>query len=226
MLKFLGNGAAFNSNALNTSAYVIEDDVLILIDCGESICNRLLKLKLLEKVNKIYVFITHLHSDHIGSLEALIYYNEVFLKKDFQIFYPKKSRLKKLLTLTGVDFPFEIYDVPSSIGNFTVDCVPQKHIYGSYGYFFYGKNYSFFYSGDTSEVNSRAVAELEAGKIDRVYHEVTLTGSKIHTHIGKLEKSFKPELRNKVYLMHFNDEETIEECKSKGYSVVETASGK
>lgn len=221
MLKFLGNGAAFNYNSYNTSAYLIEDRTLILFDCGESICNRLLKLKLLEQVDKIYVFITHLHSDHIGSLEALIYYNEVFLHKEFKIFYPKKNRLKKLLILTGVDFPFDIYDVAPQVGSFTVDYVTQKHIYGSYGYFLYSDDFSFFYSGDTSEVSKRAVAELRIGKIDCVYHEVTLTDSKIHTHIQKLEKNFEPTLRKKVYLTHFNDDKTIEVCKNKGFSVVE-----
>ncbi len=223
-LKFLGDGSAFNYDALNTSAYIKEGDTFYLFDCGESICNRILKLKLLEGVENIYVFITHTHSDHIGSLEALQYYNEVFLKKNFKIFYPDKANLKLLLELTGVDFPFEIYDVPSELEKYRIDYVTQNHIPGSYGYFFYKKDEtgeSFFYSGDASTVNKRAEDELKNGQIDYLFHEVTDTDSPIHTHISKLEESFPEELRDRVYLMHFSNEAQRELCRSKKFKVVE-----
>lgn len=217
-LIFLGNGSAFNYEAHNTAAYLMSDGNLILFDCGEGICNRLLKLQVLPKAKSIYVFITHLHSDHIGSLEALIYYNEKFLHKDFYIFYPRTARLKQLLKLTGVDFPFEIYPVPESLSGYRIECVPQKHIPGSYGYFFYG-DFSFFYSGDTCKVNRRAVLELQKGKIDMVYHEATCSSSPIHTHIDKLKRAFAPTLRQKVCLMHFDNSDFKKVCREEGFLV-------
>ena len=219
-LTFLGNGSAFNYDAYNTSAYFIFDNNLFLFDCGEGICNRLLKKNVLDNVNNIYIFITHLHSDHIGSLEALIYYNQKFLHKGFFIFYPKMSRLKRLLQLTGVDFPFEIYPIPNELCGFKIEAVSQKHIFGSYGYFFYG-DFSFFYSGDTSKVNVRSVKELKNGKIDKIYHEVTCSTSSIHTHIDKLRKSFSPILRGKVCLMHFDNKELFKQCLLDGFDVAE-----
>lgn len=219
-LTFLGNGSAFNYEAHNTAAYITSGGDLIIFDCGESICNRLLKLKVLTKVERIYVFITHLHSDHIGSLEALIYYNEKFLHKEFKIFYPRTARLKQLLKLTGVDFSFEIYPVPENISGYRVECVPQKHIPGSYGYFFYG-DFSFFYSGDTSKVNRRAILELQCGKIDRIYHEATCSSSPIHTHIDKLKRAFPQAMRSKVCLMHFDNDDFMAECKAEGFLVAE-----
>lgn len=220
-LKFLGDGSAFNVDAYNTCAYFKTEKSLFLLDCGESICNRIIKLGLMKDVDNIYVFITHTHSDHIGSLEAFIYYNEVFLHKNFKIFYPRRRKLKTLLKLTGVDFPFTIYPVPKEVDGVLVDCVVQKHIPGSYGYFFYGKEGGLFYSGDASEVNPRAVAELKEGKIDRVYHEVTTTGSPIHTHLNKLSACFPEEIRGKVWLMHFENEEMRRACREEKFQTVE-----
>ena len=220
-LRFLGYGSAFNVDAYNTCAYFKTENSLFLLDCGESICNRVLKLGLMNDVDNIYVFITHTHSDHIGSLEALIYYNEVFLHKNFKIFYPRRRKLKKLLILTGVDFPFAIYPVPKELDGIVIDYAVQKHIPGSYGYFFYGTDGAIFYSGDASEVNPRCVEELKAGKIDKVYHEVTTSGSRIHTHIDKLKACFPEEIRGKVWLMHFENEEVRKLCRQEKFQTVE-----
>ena len=220
-LRFLGYGSAFNVDAYNTCAYFKTENSLFLLDCGESICNRVLKLGLMNDVDNIYVFITHTHSDHIGSLEALIYYNEVFLHKNFKIFYPRRRKLKKLLILTGVDFPFAIYPVPKELDGIVIDYAVQKHIPGSYGYFFYGTDGAIFYSGDASEVNPRCVEELKAGKIDKVYHEVTTSGSRIHTHIDKLKACVPEEIRGKVWLMHFENEEVRKLCRQEKFQTVE-----
>ncbi|MCH5158050.1 MAG: MBL fold metallo-hydrolase [Clostridiales bacterium] len=219
-LTFLGNGSAFHYGAYNTAAYFFSEETLIIFDCGESICNRLIKLGVLTKADKICVFITHTHSDHIGSLEALIYYNEKFLHKEFHIFYPRAARLKQLLKLTGVDFPFEIEQVPNELAGYKIDCVPQKHIPFSYGFFFYGE-FSFFYSGDTCKINPRAVNELNSGKIDRIYHEATCSSSPIHTHISELKRAFPTPIRDKVCLMHFDSDEFMKECEADGFLVAE-----
>ena len=220
-LNFLGDGSAFNVNAYNTCAYFKTEKSLFLIDCGESICNRIIKFGLMDDVENIYVFITHTHSDHIGSLEALIYYNEVFLHKNFKIFYPRRRQLKQLLKLTGVDFPFSIYSIPAELDDIAIDYVTQNHIPGSYGYFFYGKDDSLFYSGDASEVHPRCVDELKMGKINRVYHEVSTSGSRIHTHIDKLKSCFPIDMRDKVWLMHFENEEVKALCTKEKFQTVE-----
>ena len=36
-LKFLGRGSAFNTVEGNTSAYFVRDNILFLIDCGETV---------------------------------------------------------------------------------------------------------------------------------------------------------------------------------------------
>lgn len=218
ILKFLGNGSAFNYESFNTAAYIDLGEDLILIDVGESICNELIKHHLLENRKNVYILITHTHSDHIGSLEPLLYYNYNFLKTNFQVFYKKRCNLHKLLCLTGIDFKFKVYPFPKELSGFKLDYVEQKHIPGSYGFFFYGKE-NFFFSGDTSVINQRAVEELKSGKLDYLYHEVSFSGSKIHTQIEKLEETFPKEIRNKVYLMHFENKEDIEKVKALGFNV-------
>ena len=120
----------------------------------------------------------------------------------------------------GLDFDFEILNDFSLITNFKIEPIKQKHITGSYGYFVYGKDKSFFYSGDTCVVSKRAIMELEQHKIDEIYHEVTIsTNSRIHTHISKLEKLIPFQIRKKVFLMHFSNKNTIDTAKKLGFCV-------
>ena len=220
MLKFLGVGAAYNYKFNNNCAYFIENDTLYLFDCGEKICDKILKENLLNNIKKIYCFVTHLHSDHVGSLEPLMYYLHYIDQKEIEVFYPYPKKLKKLLVLMGLMFDFEIYDDFSKVNGIKIEAVRQKHIPGSFGYFVYSKQGNFFYSGDTCIVNKRAVNELKNGKIDTVYHEVTISKeSIIHTHISKLEKAFPKEFRNKVYLMHLANAKTIASAKKLGFNI-------
>ena len=222
MLKFLGVGAAFNYNFNNNCAFFIKNRVLFLFDCGEKICDCLLKHKILDEVDKVYCFVTHLHSDHIGSLEPLMFYLHYVDKKEIKIFYPCKNNLKKLLKLMGVDFDFEIYDDFSLVNEIKIEPVKQKHIKESFGYFVYTDDKNFFYSGDTSIVNKRAVDELKNSKLDLIYHEVTISPTaKIHTHISKLEKAVPKNMRNKVYLMHLSNSQVIQVAKEKGFCICE-----
>ena len=84
-LKFLGRGAAFNPKEGNTSAYFIENNQLFLIDCGESIFEKLVELDLLNDIESINLMITHTHSDHIGSLGSLVMYAYYTLKRPLNI---------------------------------------------------------------------------------------------------------------------------------------------
>ena len=220
MLKFLGVGAAFNYNLNNTSAFFVDSRTLFLFDCAEKICDRILEKQLLNNVDKVYCFITHLHSDHVASLEPLMFYLKYINKKYIYVFYPNPKRLKKLVQLMGIVFDFEIYDNFSLIKEIKIEPVKQKHTIGSFGYFVYTNNKNFFYSGDTSRVNTRAINELKNLQLDLIYHEATLSpNATIHTHLSKLEKAIPYKLRNKVFLMHLPNEEIINVATEKGFNI-------
>ncbi len=222
MLHFLGDGSAFNLDDDNTAAYMTVGDALILIDCGEQICNRIIKRGLLEGVTRVHLLITHTHSDHIGSLEGFIYYITYLTDKSLSVYYSHPSRLDKMMYMQGLERSYHTLPIPDTIEGFRVEAVKQKHMFGAYGYFFYSEEASFFYSGDTSVINSRAVSELREGKISRIYHEVSFSSSPIHTPIADLEAVFLPDERKKVYLMHFANDDNRKESVKRGFSIVST----
>ena len=55
MLKFIGTGSAFNQDLGNTSAYIKDGETLLLIDCGETVFQRIKEIKLLDDVKKVYI---------------------------------------------------------------------------------------------------------------------------------------------------------------------------
>lgn len=222
MLHFLGDGSAFNLYDDNTAAYMTVGDALILIDCGEQICNRIIRKGLLDGVSRVHLLITHTHSDHIGSLEGFIYYITYLTDKTLSVYYPHPSRLDKMMYMQGLEKSYHTLPVPETIEGFVIEAVKQKHMFGAYGYFFYSEDDSFFYSGDTSVISSRAVKELREGKIDRIYHKVSFSSSPIHTPISDLEATFSPDERARVYLMHFANEDNRRESLSRGFSIVNT----
>lgn len=71
-LKPLGFGSAFNSQEYgNNSWYFIEDKEVFMIDCGSTIFNTF-RAKGLDEYKEINIIITHMHTDHVGSLGTLI----------------------------------------------------------------------------------------------------------------------------------------------------------
>lgn len=71
-LESLGFGSAFNSQEYgNNSWYFIENDKVFMIDCGSTIFNTF-RAKGLDAYKEINVIITHMHTDHVGSLGTLI----------------------------------------------------------------------------------------------------------------------------------------------------------
>lgn len=219
-LNFLGVGAAFNYLTNNNCAYFKLGKKIYFFDMGEKICDKVLAMHLLDDVDEVNVFVTHLHSDHIGSLEPFLYWIHYFSSKKINIFYPNKDNLHQLLVLTGIDFDFEILDDYSLVKDFKIEPVKVEHINNSYAYFVYMKDFAFYYSGDTSVLLDRAVSEYKSGKINEIYHEVTISlNARIHTHLSVLEKAFSLEERKNVYLMHLANEETVKQGELKGFGI-------
>jgi len=80
---FLGTGGAFDLVEKNSSAIIRTSIGSILIDCGSTVYSELQAKKLVESID--YVFITHCHEDHIGSLSTLIYHKYFVEKKSVRI---------------------------------------------------------------------------------------------------------------------------------------------
>lgn len=241
-LKFLGRGGAFFTEEGNTSAYFIEGKTLFLIDCGETVFSKIQQTRLLDEnqIEEIYCFITHLHSDHIGSLSTLIYFCS-YGYEDRQIkFYlvcPDELwfDLSALLNTQGVGGLFEAPLPEYLSGKFqsfkNANFIPTTHQddYPAVSIEFETNNGYVFYSGDTNELDLvQNYVKLAPDLVERMYVEATTkTGpNNIHMSLDDLDKIVPREMRDKVFLMHFNNSECIDRAQKLGFQVVENVTTK
>jgi len=232
MLKFIGSGSCFNVTLGNNSAYIKEDDNLLLIDCGGDVFSKIVKKNILKDVNDITVLITHLHSDHIGSLADLIFY--CYYKKNVKVSIAHPDdRIVKLLYIMGVVNDYYWFEKfsrdPCCYRLFLRDCFitpynvdHDKNLSSSYGYEIRFKERSFYYSGDAKEIPKEILKELNNNKIDKIYQDVTSLDydGNVHLSFRELCELIDPKFRNKVYCMHLDDSFDYMKAQELGFNVV------
>lgn len=232
-LHFLGRGNSSNAKEGNTSAYFIENQELFLIDCGETVFSKMMKLELLNDIKEIHVLITHTHSDHIGSLGSLIMYCYFNKKIKLNIILPTTAKHKNsiITILQCMGCNNKMYEIKEEeyykdkYQSFqSIKYLETKHVdyLDCYGIQFETKEGILYYSGDTREINNIQKIINENNQIDKIYVDVTSTNIKdnIHLYIKDLEENIPKELKNKVYCMHFNNEDCIKKAISIGFHVV------
>ena len=232
-LNFLGRGGAFNTKEGNNAAYFVENNELFLIDCGETVFERL-NNGFLSGLDGINVMITHTHSDHVGSLGSLAMYSYFILHKPLKIILPNNA--KHLDNIDSILFAFgcteEMFDYVdersldnkySTFNNVRyVETVHYPEL-DSYSLLFDTNDGVVYYSGDTKD--TRIIKSLlESGKvIDKIYVDTTTLNypANVHLYIGFLNELIPNELRNRVYCMHINNDDCIAQAKNYGFNVVE-----
>ena len=221
-LSFLGTGSAFNLDLDNTSAYFCIGHHFYFIDMGERIARKIITHIAIPEDARITIFITHFHADHIASLEPFLVYLTCIKKvKSVQVITPNSKKLKRYLSLTTFDEQKITFNDEKTYTdeNVRVVSILAKHIKDSRSYFFYTIEGNFFYSGDTSVISKTAIEQLKNQQIDRIYHEVAVSKSKFHVGIDKLCEKIPLNLRNKVVLMHFENNEIIKKCEKEGFLI-------
>lgn len=221
-LKFLGNGSAFNYDLDNTAAYFKYDNTFYIFDCGEKIASKIVKYINFSKENDVVICITHMHGDHIGSLEALLVYLTIINPvNSVTILCSNKSKMISFLKLTDYNYGLVkiIEDKIYKDKNVTIESVEAKHISDSRSYFVYSPLEKFFYSGDTCLLNKKAKQMLFAGELDTLYHEVSDKDSNFHIGLDTMCKEIPLEYRNRVFLMHFDSDLLIKKCIDEGFNI-------
>lgn len=236
MFYFLGRGSDFYDEEGNTSAFFIENNKMVLIDCGETVFGKILENELLNGINDINVMITHLHPDHVGSLASLIfycYYRKQILPNiivDENIKY--MSHLKILLGILGVNPGMykikNTKDLCERFDNFEfINFIQTKHQSGMncYGIEFLTKDGMIYYSGDSNNLDyiNKIISSGEV--INTIYTEATFIEDYVgspHTSLRMLDKDIPEDLRKKVFCMHFDDENVIEKAIELRFNVVDT----
>ncbi len=234
-LNFLGRGAAFNPKEGSNSAYFIDNDELFLIDAGETVFTSLLKSNILNNINKINIVITHTHSDHVGSLGSLILYAFYALKIPVRVIVPTDDieyidNLKTIIKLYGCSkFMYEFAydkifdDKYNSFNSIRLLETSHEESVISYGILFFTSDGIVYYSGDTNETRIIDALINSKEKIDKVYIDTTTTNfpGNPHLYLGFLDKVIPDDMKDRIYCMHINSDECIEEVKKCGYNVVE-----
>ena len=222
-LQFLGTGSAYNPNMKSTSAFLSMGSTMLLFDCGETVFESLHERALLDKFDAFIVFITHFHSDHIGSLGSFISYCFCKLKKEVFVFFPNAD-ICKLLQMTGVPHFMYTYlsEIPSRFSDRLVAIpVPVHHdpTIPCFGYQVTVDHSTFFYGGDSAKIPEVILDLLLHGKIDIIYQDTSYVNkgdSDCHGTLEGLCEQVPARYREKVVCMHF-DHDFTEQVRAHGF---------
>jgi len=222
LLKFISYGN-YSHELGNNSAYLKENNNLLLIDCGSTIFNSILEQGILDDINKIHILITHTHDDHIGSLSSLLLYLKYNhpTKIDYTIIVPEpiQKSVRKHLKRGGVTDDLFIIVKPL-VGTYYIQdpndesktwisfkCKETRHVpeLKCFSYCFKYKGHDYFYSGDTAELS---VEDIE--RIQNLYYKMSyidVTGNPnnpCHLPFNTLCNLLMPEVRQHVTCMHLD----------------------
>ena len=231
-LLFLGRGAAFNVLEGNNSCFFIENNELFLIDCGETTYQNLIKNKVLDNIDNIHIMITHMHSDHIGSLATLIPYCNKFLNIKPNIITSNNllylDDLKLYLKIQGVlEDEYELQDTSNytkynSFNNIEFIETPHTDKLHCYGIKFNTNDGIVYYSGDTKSLDNIINIIHSNDDIDKIYVDTTsqYMEDSNHVYIEDIKEEIPIDLRNRIYCMHINDNICRDLIEEYGFNIV------
>lgn len=226
-LKPLGFGSAFNSQEYgNNSWYFVRKNQVFMIDCGSTVFNTF-KEKGLDKYNSVNVIITHLHTDHIGSLGTLIEY--LFYVKGFKPDIITDIHLKKdlrtYLSISGIEEDMynlitnsyndkEAYHSNLGITFLETDHVPQLQSY-SIMIDFWDTQTRVYYSGDSSKLpDPLNILDNSELKVEHIYIDFSIKDSPVHLNgLHSLKKITNWCYKIQIHLMHLDDNISVYEDK-------------
>ena len=222
MLKFLGIGSAFNSKDGNNSAYIKQNASLIIIDCGSTVFGDIKAHIDTNDPNDIHIFITHTHTDHIGSLGTTLDYIYHVKGGKANLYFPQHL-IVDILTTMKVDHNRYILhtELTHTLGALTISFYQTNHVLDNcYGLLINDSSQTICYSGDCSDIT--LLEDFLLGKLHILYLDVTDTQSKVHVMYNDLLE-LVPDLsdRNRVYLMHFNENFDKAQAIKDGFNIVE-----
>lgn len=227
-MTFLGTGSAFTVGESNFQSNVLLEmnGDSLLIDAGTDIRLALFDLNLsYHHIHNIYI--SHLHSDHVGGLEwlAITTFFDPKCKDKINLII-SKSLLKKLWdnvlsgglsTLaseqTTIDTFFNVQSIENSDlflwQNIEFKLIQMNHVYNNYhlmpcfGLLFAYESTKIFYSADT-QYNPYLIQEI-APEVDLIFHDCETLDVKsgVHAHYNDLQK-FPEAVKKKMWLYHYN----------------------
>lgn len=227
--KFLGTGSAFTIDNYHTNFLIERNDKHLLIDAGTDIRFSLRKRDYSYKdIDAVYL--SHLHSDHIGGLEYLAFasYFDPTIEDKIQLFGNNKLLRKawdhtlrggleslqgKVLTLNDYFDVNMIRDNGSFMWqDIKFELVQTIHIMNgyslvpSYGLMIHDPdtNKKIFFTGDTQFAPNQMMDFYKSADYIIQDCETTPYKSGVHAHFSELSNLPK-EIKERMYLVHFQD---------------------
>lgn len=231
-LRFLGCGSGFHPELGSNSAFMAErDGSMILIDCGPSAFGSLLTLGEFRKAPAVAILITHMHTDHVGSLGSLIgwLHYERSLKPLLIIPKPLSGLIREFLSLQGI--PESFYTVsPVTEGSYegefrdpllTVRYDRVNHVanMSSYSISLNRPEWIIYWSGDTSDTIGlkRVIDGVNPEHVKMLYTDASLHRSPVHVGLDDIASIVPENLRDKVTVMHLDGVEASDRARGLGF---------
>jgi mRNA degradation ribonuclease J1/J2 len=211
-ITFYGTGGAFNNQYGNNAALLEFDGTNLLLDCGHTVPRYIEHKRKISDVNNI--FITHMHGDHVGGLEELMFRNRYINNgKKPNLFIPSDilDVLRTYLSCTtrltnegecNLEDYFNVYSVNNTfrIKNEVFQIGKTRHILNAPAYMLVGNG--FIYTGD-SRLPDWTTFNLN--KINYIFHDTSLHKYNDDDPHASLEDMIKlqEDIRKKIYSMHY-----------------------
>ncbi len=225
-IKILGKYGPFASLG-STSSYLVKgESSYALLDCGSGAVKKLLNENCLDKLS--FIFLSHLHFDHISDIGVLSYALAPILKgKKIKLytFVDDSLNMKVIQNLST----FEIICVEErktfTNGEFSFEFYKMTHPVTSYGIKIKNKDKVFAYSGDTTKNDNiyNLIKGASLAFLDGAFLQKDYTEDKPHMSIKQVCEIAK-ESGVKTVVTHFSptnaDLDVENECKEFGGNVL------
>lgn len=224
-LQFLGSGSAFTVGANNFQSNILlvnENNEKLLLDCGSDIRFSLFKAGYsYQDITDIYI--SHLHTDHVGGLEYIGFNSKFDPNKNRPTLYIHESLKddiwQKTLSggmryldnqITGIDSFFKLEAIPNNEyfvwSDIKFHLVQVIHINSkghnlmpSYGLFFKINSQQILLTTDTQFSPSELGKYYEQADVIFQDCETALSHSSVHAHYHEL-KSLPSQIKQKMWL--------------------------
>ncbi|WP_028518255.1 YqiA/YcfP family alpha/beta fold hydrolase [Ruminococcus flavefaciens] len=213
LLLFLGRGSAFADE--HNSAFFVEDNELVLIDCPATSYQKVKKMNL-EQYDNIYILVTHTHGDHSGGVGTMLQYVwfASHMKKKVTIVAPsaevRDDLLLLLMRIEGCEAEwFNIVTADELNRKWFAEAVPTTHVKPlegkCYGYHLNIHGNNVVYTGDTATLEPFKPL-LKRGSF--LYTEAAYYKSEVHLYLKEMLPEFikLSDSGVHVYLMHLDVE--------------------
>ncbi|MCP4399331.1 MAG: MBL fold metallo-hydrolase [bacterium] len=237
-LIFLGSGSAFNLQNYQSNMLLKADDgSLLLIDCGADVRFSLHDQGYrYQDIDRVYI--SHLHSDHVGGLEWLGFtrkfdplcskphlYISRFIKHELWNNVLSGGMLSLQGEIADLDTYFKVHSIPKNHGfhwkqiNFqliqAVHIMSGFHIVPSFGLLFSINGIKTFLTTDTQFSPAQITDFYKSA--DLILHDCETLAYKSGVHANYTELCSLPEeIKAKIWLYHYQDG-ALPDAKADGF---------